>query len=257
MAAGWLVSATLALSAFAQAGGADMAARGASATDDLIVTATSEGAARWDRPICIGVTGLRPDVAQSIVDRVSQRAYSVGLTPGEAGCTSNVLVIFSNDADGQARSISGESTDPASGLGRSGTTLGRAAFADFLTTDRPVRWWQVSRTVTDAGEVVDRNERAGEPQRVLVPETGRLRRATHLEFSHAIVIVDMTQVAGVRFDALADYIAMAALSGIDGRSNLSGRSTVMNLFGPATNRPTGLTDWDMAYLRALYTSGSR
>lgn len=215
----------------------------------------ADDAPRWRHQVCVGVTGLSAENAQFVVDRVSQRASEVGLTTRAPGCTPNVLVVFTTDANGQAASISREASDPASGTGRSGETLGLVAFNDFLRNDRPVRWWQVTRPTTELGQVAARNDRLGEAPRVNVPERGRLGQTTFNSFSHVIVIADLRQLNGVSLAALADYIALVSLAPVDPAADSQRQDTVLNLFedrsaGRAAAR--GLTPADVAYLQELY-----
>jgi hypothetical protein len=160
-----------------------------------------------------------------------------------------VLVIFTADADGQARAISAERTDPASLTGVSGESGGPAAFNQFLNADTPVRWWRVTRPMTEAGIVADRNLRGGEAPRVWVPERGRLGQTTFDAFSHVLVIVDLAQVNGQRLSALADYIALVSLAPADSAAEVGGAS-ILSLF--ADGGPQAMTDADIALLSRLY-----
>src|SRR5690606_16816968 len=60
---------------------------------------------RWHRGVCVGATGLTTQQAQFLVDRISQRAQEVGLTPGRPGCDANVVVVFTADPHGVASQI--------------------------------------------------------------------------------------------------------------------------------------------------------
>jgi len=68
-----------------------------------------------------------------------------------------------------------------------------------------------------------------------------------------IVIVDMSKTEAAPFGALADYISMVSLAQIDPDGDLSGQSTILNLFD-APDMAGGLTQWDKDYLAALYTA---
>ena len=216
--------------------------------------ALSEEPARWRTQVCAGVIGLNQANGQYVVDRISQRAQEVGLRVAPSGCTANILVIFSADPNGQAQSIARERTDPASTTGRLANTEGVSALGDCLQTSRPVRWWRVTGEVTESGEPASRNERFGEPARVNVPERGRLGSTTFTAFSHVIVVVDLGQVDGLRLGALADYIAMAALTPLRPGERPEGPS-VMGLFEAreaGRAMPEGLTSADRAYLDTIY-----
>lgn len=215
--------------------------------------ALTETPARWRTQICAGVTGLSGANAQYVVDRVSSRAEEVGLRVGAPGCTSNVLIVFSTDPNGQAQAIARERTDPASLTGRSGVSAGLSAFGDFTNNTRPVRWWRVTRTMTENGEMADRNLRWGEAPRVNVPERGRLASATYEAFSHVIVVVDLNQVNGLPLGALADYIAMVALAPVS-----AGEQRDASILGLFNDRAAGrssadaLTQADQASLQSVY-----
>jgi hypothetical protein len=211
--------------------------------------AATSAPARWRTPLCAGVAGLGQRDAQYVVDRVSQRAREQGLYVGAPGCTPNVLVIFTSDADGQARSIAAERTDPASRTGVSGQSGGLAALNRFLNADTPVRWLRVTRPMTEAGIVADRNLREGEAPRVRVPERGRLAQTTFDTFSHVLVIVDLAQVNGQRLDALADYVALVSLAPADSPAEVGGAS-ILSLF--SEGGPQAMTDADLALLSRLY-----
>ena len=70
-----------------------------------------------------------------------------------------------------------------------------------------------------------------------------------------VLVVDANLVQGVSMDALGDYIAFVALLQADPNGNTTGIDTVMNLFRSdiGDKRPTGMTDWDRDFLRALYS----
>ena len=257
MASTWLVAAAMA---------AALGASGAPATETTItalpaaapapawtpIALTSEPS-RWRTQVCAGVTGLTGSNAQYVVDRISGRAEELGLRIGPPGCTSNVLIVFSADPNGQAQAIARERTDPASVTGRSGATDGLSAFDGFVNSTAPVRWWRVTRTMTENGELADRNLRWGEAPRVNVPERGRLASATYEAFSHVIVVIDLNQVNGVRLGALADYIALVALAPVAREDERE--ASILGLFAErAAGRagPEALTSGDIAYLQDVY-----
>ena len=61
----------------------------------------------------------------------------------------------------------------------------------------------------------------------------------------------MAKANGVMLPALLDYAAMVVLAQVDPRSDYSDQPTILNLFN-APEGITGMTDWDLAYLHALY-----
>ena len=216
--------------------------------------------ARWDRRICPGVAGLGARQGQFIADRISQRAFGVGLDAGEPGCEPNVLVLVTPDSDRLARSI----VDDYPGLvgfyaGQEAVTRGHEQLEDFASTPRPVRWWHVSQTVTaDGGVLGHANSRTGQSggmRNVQIVRNGRasrLSRNTHQDFNRALIIVDARRSDGKQLDALADYIAMAALAQLEPDADTSAVLTILNLFSEEGAVPASMSDWDLAYLSGLY-----
>lgn len=264
-----LLTAAAALAAlmFAQAGAAP-AGQAAVESEDLVVIAptpehvrsfvdqlSAESAtgqlARWDRRICPGVIGASPAAAEFMLDRIAVRAYEVGLDVGEPGCRPNVLILATSESDELAEALRG--TRAVGHHAQDGNTRGRAAYREFAASEKPVRWWHVTRTVGADGDSNASN------QSMSVRYMGRLRRSTREDFSHVIIILDVARAAGTRLEATADYLAMVALAQIEPELDVSEYPSILNLYAPAQageQRPAGLTDWDRAYLRGLYGSTS-
>ena len=66
-----------------------------------------------------------------------------------------------------------------------------------------------------------------------------------------ITIVDVDELDGLTVPQLADYLALIALAQIEPDADYSQFNTVLNVFD-RERAVSGLTDWDMIYLRALY-----
>jgi hypothetical protein len=239
--------------------------------DELAISAQAQNQlSRWDRRICPGVAGLRTRYAQFVIDRLAQRALDVGLDVGERGCDANVLIVVTPNPDAVARDLT-QNHRRAMGYyqERLRSTLGRSALAAFARSDAPVRWWHVSRTASADGEEIE------EPSPSVLPPSGntmfmltmkyptvigggssRLARRTRQDFGAAFVIVDAHRLPDIGHDfaALADYVAMVTLAQVDPDADTSSYPTILNLF--RQNREAepvrALTDWDIAYLRALY-----
>jgi hypothetical protein len=215
------------------------------------------GIARWNDEICVGVQNAPPELAQPIIDLISQVALEVGLDVGEPGCRANVSVIFAADGRAFASYLAEEQPRlfrPWGGAG--GTTQGLHALEAFKSTNAPVRWWQITMPVDEAGNVA-----------ILLPESmygppnvrGSNSRITNLirdEVWSAIIIVDAGKLTGITIGQLADYLAMVALTQVDPESDAGAYESILNIFSSAA-RPARLTDWDWAYLRAVYSFDQR
>ena len=235
--------------------------------------ATNRRLARWRGPVCPGVVNLRVDVAQPILDRIGEVAASLDVPVGQPGCRANLVVIFTNDADGVAGTMIDD--DPrlfrigVGGLDRGGRALDR-----FRSSDRPVRWWQLSmpidpRTGTraarvpgeDTGMTIDADialamgdsnatdSVLGAAPVINMTGSSRLTSPTVDALYKTIVIVDVARIGVLDAGRLGDYLAMIGLAQIDDEAETEGFDTVLNLFTVGSD---GLTDWDRAYLSSLY-----
>lgn len=244
-------------------------------------------APRWGDELCASVTGLSQAEAQTIIDHVALRAREVGVTAGGAGCRPNLLIAFTPDSDRFAREIVEQRRDLLGYYpGSQAVTLGRDALDGFASRSRPIRWWHVAYTVTadgarvgeanlefDAGAeaaVATSNGDAGLPgagdvaagsvygvegQRATRSRGSRAGSSsnTGLELGFALVIVDTRRIEGKPAGAVADYVAMASLAQLNADADMSAHPTVLNLFRDGGG-PDAMTNWDHAYLRALYAT---
>lgn len=222
------------------------------------------GLARWDDTICVGVSNLQADAAQYLADRISTVADDLGLQTGAPGCTPNILVIATDDAEALARTLVTERRG-AFRMGGTGMDRGGDALEDFVETDRPVRWWQVALKVdSETGQRAVRlpgdcngSECAGGvigfAPRTNVFAASRLRTQFIDDLMRSVVIVDVDQLRGVSLLQLADYIAMVSLAQIDPDADTRGYASILNVFDDPDGS-TSLTNWDLAFLGGLYSA---
>ncbi|HEY0102197.1 MAG TPA: hypothetical protein VGB60_01895 [Brevundimonas sp.] len=222
--------------------------------DEVGAPASRRGLARWRSRVCVGVAGIRQDVAQHIVDHVSRVAMKFDVTPGDPGCRPNVLVVFSQQAGALSNALV-EGRPRAFHLGVGGLDRGNAALRAFRESDRPVRWWHVSMP-TNAFTGGPGIRMPGElPPYVVGEGIVNKGRWVRDDLNKVIIVVDGDKVDGVGLPQLADYISMVALAQVDPDGDTSGYSSILNLFD-APDASTGLTGWDTAYLDALYSGPS-
>lgn len=225
--------------------------------DQLAAAApTADQLPRWNNALCTRIAGLPARQGQYVADRIAQRAAAVGLSPGQSGCAPNVTIVVTDDADATARRMHEESaTLFAARRENNITTMGPAAFEAFLDNDRPVRWWHVAQTMGADGLNLDGDTSTGGLQNAPVARSGgsRLYADTREDLNRAIIIIDSRRVGNVQLSALADYIAMVTLAQINPQADTSGYSSILNLFSGEAGL-TQMTDWDVAFLSALYRS---
>lgn len=232
--------------------------------------------ARWRDTICVSTFNIAPEGAQYLIDRVSTVAQDVGLRPGGPGCKPSVLVIAATNADETANALV-ERRARAFRVGGAGMDRGGPALLAFQNNQQPVRWWQVSvpvdaLTLQPATRISgnaatgpsDRHTGAGAPaggkgsstlgDATTIRVSGS-RLTTELvdDIYKTIIILDADEIGTVSSQQLADYVAMITLAQINPVADASGYASILNVFKEPT-AISGLTEWDKAYLKGLYTT---
>lgn len=242
--------------------------------DRIAAPPRGRGLARWSGALCPGTVNVARDVAEPILNRIADAARDLDIRVREPGCTPNLVIIFTTD--GAALATSMVQDDPkVFDVGIGGIARDAAALRAFRTSDAPIRSWSLSFPVDS--ETGTRAVRApGDSPSILSPDllaaigcssdcplayapaingTMASRISSRIEDAlfKTIVIVDVDRIGQVDAGQLGDYLAFIGLAQIDGEADTSSFDTVLNLFSGGEGR---MTEWDRAYLRALYESRS-
>ena len=224
-------------------------------TNVILVTPPRRGIARWRTtdPICPGVVNMQRDVAQALVDRIADRVIELGLQAGEPGCKANMIIVGADDGAAMASSLI-EARPRAYITGIAGTSLTYRALNIFRTSDAPVRWWMLTVPLdARTGEVTVRTPDSEDAPIRRIDGAGRLRSQDINAIFQVMVVVDVNRIGTVNVGQLGDYIAMVSLAQVDAQADVAGFETVLNLFQDPAG-VSGLTDWDLTYLRQLYAA---
>ena len=202
-------------------------------------------AVRWNTPICILVAGLSAVSASTVSDRVSQVSTAAGAPLARAPCQPNFIIVATADPDpildawyARDKGLFGDATP--------------AQIHQFLESSRswPVRVWYN----------IDRGRKAGMRNGHFVPSTTQADSSVFLgnavfDFSSVFAIIDTHRTEHAALKQLADYVALTGLTDVDLEADLGGAPTILRLFSPAQqDEPSGLSNWDSAFLKALYQS---
>lgn len=205
--------------------------------------------ARWNRAICPRVTGLRDELNGYIGQTVTAIAEAVGVRSGGAGCDANIVIVFLRE--------------PTEFV----TTLRRQRPAHLASLDirerdalaasgAPARSWSVNEFRTRDGRAVVQNDGNNmDSDLILGGSQGRASRISNelrADFSTVYLLIDLDQLQGVTMQQLSAFVAMQALTAADISAPIRPERTILNLFRPGVAAPADITDWDIAYLRALY-----
>lgn len=198
--------------------------------------------ARFNDAICFGAFGASPIIAGEILDRMGNEAREVGLRVSETGCKPNVLVGFTNDPAEDIRKVRKQKPGIFKSLTR--TEIDRA-----LREEGPVKVLTSIETRTDSGEKID-------PERPTNKLLGgsRIGLPVQRAMTGVIILLERATSVGKSTRQIADYALLRGLAtlrpGAIGQKG--GLETILSLFSEP-NAPVEMTEFDRAYLRALYS----
>jgi hypothetical protein len=210
---------------------------------------------RFDAEFCPVAMGL-PDFQNTvIVERMRRVAVGAGVQLGGAGCRPNAYVIVAGDKNGFLKALHKARPDffmTPDGWKRK-LKIGRG----------PVMAWHVEGTLDANGIQAAKAGTRDSPGGYKVlnsMDSSRLLPASIPYFAAGFVVVDVHALKGLTTTQLADYAAMRIFTRVDPEELERTRApTILKLldtpFGGAA--PITLTEWDMSFLKGLYSSDSR
>jgi hypothetical protein len=207
------------------------------------VTNETGQAARRDTPYCPAVVGLRDEYVGVILRHLREAAAATRrITEAPAGCSPNLAVIFTANGQAVARNIGSRQPqwfDDANVMMRDA----------FLRSDRPVRWAYSTMLSTSDGvpamEAIARHY-----------QSSLVSTQVKLDLTGTLVIIDVNKAEGFPLDAIASYAAMVSFAPVAHNDSLMAATpSVLGMFarsGPRIAAEQSLSDWDRAYLEAVY-----
>lgn len=210
---------------------------------------------RVDKPIsrqygaiCVGVHGLSTAFALTLIDRIEANARDLGIHVQGEGCQVNTLVSFSRNSRKEVERLRKEEPWLFS-------TLLDYEYERVLRGNGAVQAWQATEVKGANGKefasaVIDGREVEVNKQF----SSSHLAQQLRVDILGAIVVFDNAYVEGKTIQQLADYATMRLFAPTDDLSDapVSTMPTILTLFAEGGDAPDGLTDFDRAYLEALY-----
>ena len=205
--------------------------------------------ARWNSPICPQVTGLRDELNAYVGGTVTAIAEAVGVRTGGDGCDPNIVIAFMHEPTEFIATLRRQRPAHLASLDlRERNALAASGAA--------ARSWSVNEFRTRDGRTVRQNDGNNvDSDLVLGGSQGRASRISNelrADFSTVYLLIDLDQLEGVTMQQLSAFVAMQALTAADVSGPIHPDRTILNLFGSGVEAPADITDWDIAYLRALY-----
>jgi hypothetical protein len=206
---------------------------------------------RWPVAICPQTGGLSPPFNAYVSARVKLVATAVGAPVDRHpnrnfACRTNLLIIFTTKPQELMDNVRQHHSDM---LG-----FHYAAQAKRLATvDRPFKAWYLTGTQAEGGFVEEDKEFAQMP----TGEAGsRLTKRLASRLLGVLVVVDARQIVGHQIGAIADEVSMLALARATELKGCSDLPTILDFLSPdcpSASDPGGLTAYDVAYLKGLYS----
>lgn len=221
----------------------------------------NEQLARWNKPICPAVQGLKPEYSAYVEGMIIALAREVQVEVADPGCKVNLLVAFESEPGDFISSLN----DDRSYLFDSMSVPDRQRLAE--STNAVTTWSHIetksahgsrlNSTLGDSGLYDLRIGRLASSPALRKYTNSSIEKATRQEINANFITIDLEQIDGKTMQQLADYVAMLALAQIDVAEPIDAGNTILNLFHDPAGAPSGLTNWDVAYVRSLYDTNIR
>ncbi|WP_085810455.1 hypothetical protein [Sphingomonas sp. TZW2008] len=216
-------------------------------------------AARWVVPVCPKVSGVAPETATVVIERIRALARTVGAPLAQAPCTANAIVSFTDDAPAVVARVMARAPYQFK-------DVPMAARDALQHGEAPVRWWHIVKTgdadgvppvtmqpsfVQIDGGVGGYGLPMGEGGVQQRYKEGAISTQSTRAITGASVVIDVKR-AGSRQDlrALGDYAALVTLAEFRPATPPPSES-ILALFA-ADDPPEAATPSDVALLTQLY-----
>lgn len=196
--------------------------------------------ARFEEPVCPGVIGLPFDLASPIILRVRAVAETIGIETAQANdCKPNIIVAFTGNGKADLAELAKRDISMISGLSY-------WERKKLLAEDGPVRAFSMVATVSNTGM----RSFSGMTQTTIA---SRLILSVRRDIETAVVLIDADVADGKTVMQLADYAAMRSFARTKPPKGDVYYGTILQLFEDVDRVPQRLTDFDISYLRAVYS----
>lgn len=226
---------------------------------DLGVATGEQQAARWLVPVCPRVVGIGKDQAKWATQRIRAIARQVGAPLAKEGCSSNLVVIFTDSAN---QTVDYLSKHPPGRLGSPGSTRTQKLRKGGM----PVRWWynvsnQTNFGVPEGSDTTPGLRLEGYANVSDAFPVNHESTVTH-HFSASLVntqiargiyaatiVVDVNLASPARVASLSDFAALVGLAEIS--LDASPDNSILSLFDQSPEQLL-ISAWDISFLTGLY-----
>jgi hypothetical protein len=205
---------------------------------------------RFHAPACPAAIGLTDALNARMVARMRLVAGAAGIRLAKEPCTPNVFVIVTNDKKAAIEALEHRYPEYFG-------DMHSLQIRELASAPTPAVAWQVTSLLTADGEAVEAPAGGGFYRVRTSSNPSRIRASSMPTFTAALVVIDIKAAAYLTATQLADYAVMRTFAATDPeRVVKTGAPTILGILGQPDDRllPITLTYWDMAFLKALYST---
>ncbi len=206
--------------------------------------------ARWAEPVCPATIGLGGEVDGFVSARIRETAQKIGAPSGSETrpCRINVLVVFAREPQALLDDIR------LHHVGMLGDVDSPSHAKKLATFTHAAQAWYGTNIMDQWGGIFP-SEPCWPSPCYMVGNVSRLSDGLRSVFYSVLVVVDVNKANGFETGAVADYVAMLALSQTNAFDSCLGLPSIANLLTPecdASLKSPRLSEADLAYLTGLY-----
>lgn len=218
---------------------------------DALTEAPIQGQlSRFDWAVCPAAVGLGDAQNAAIAERMRRVAKAAAIPLAQPGCRPNALLIATTDKRELIDQL--RQKYPAYFTG-----VTRSEIQELKRDPSPAAAWHVEGLLDADGVEVPRDVVTGQHVIERTDAPSRIKTMSRPHFVASILVVELKALPGLTVNQIADYAAMRIFAHTDPRrlrkteapSILGAIDAPMNSAVPLT-----LTEWDLAFLKSLYTS---
>ena len=211
--------------------------------------------ARFDSPLCVKVSGMPDEMAELVAGRIRDNARAIrGMKIADEGCDPNAFVGVLNDVNETVDKL--REDEPWLFEGLLSFQVDR-----IYKGSKAARAWHVFDVRNLDGSIIPGKQRGASDGKSIASAVNRVEKSSRISqlrtnLTGGVVLIETAALEGKTFRQLADYATIRLLASVSDEIDVNEYTlpTILTLFGSDSDlyKPEGLTEFDQAYLQALY-----
>lgn len=192
---------------------------------------------------CPAIFGLSDEHKELVIEKIRSAANSAEISEDINGCKFNLILVFTSDADGFLSELRRRKPNFF-------YNLNIEKHRELFESGRPVRWWYSNNSInSDGSGVLDGVS-------IRYASSSLISTGISVNLSGTVVVIDVNKSSGYPLLSIASFAAMISFAQITASDrDISDLPSILGIFARESPRSQALqdmTEWDHAYLKALY-----